>query len=82
VIEALFGGDLFSVATYFYQNHNLQSRSKDAINETIQTSCMQKRKQDSGDHYESYLATHCTHWHQPSKALKHMLNFEHTGSAI
>ena len=58
---ALFGGDLFSVATYFYQNHNLKSRAKEAINKIYQASCMQKPKQDSGGHYKSDLATHCTH---------------------
>lgn len=46
--EALFGGDLFSVATYFYQNHKLDSRPKEAIKETLQFPCMQKAKKGCG----------------------------------
>lgn len=35
VQEALLGGDLFSVVTYFYQNRNVKSWPGEAVNETI-----------------------------------------------
>lgn len=78
------GGDLFSVATFFYQNHKLDSRPNEATKETLQFPCMQKTKERLWWWSLKIWSCHPlhTHWHQPSKALKCMLNFKHTGRAI